>query len=172
VSDARIRPAIADDHAAITDLYNHYVVRTPITFDVEPYALQARRPWFEQFADGGRYRLLVAEGAEGILGYACTLRYRPKAAYETSVETSVYLRPDATGQGLGALLYGALFAALRGEDVHRALAGITLPNPASVALHRRFGFRSVGVYSHVGRKFGRYWDVEWFEKELDRSRGG
>jgi phosphinothricin acetyltransferase len=85
----------------------------------------------------------------------------------TSVETSIYLAPEATGRGMGTDLYAALFAALAEEDLHRAYAGVTLPNTASVALHRKFGFRSIGVYREVGRKFGKYWDVEWFEKPLD-----
>jgi phosphinothricin acetyltransferase len=67
---------------------------------------------------------------------------------------------------VGASLYGALFEALREEDLHRALAGIGLPNPASVALHRRFGFTRVALFSEQGRKFGRYWDVAWFERVL------
>ena len=79
---------------------------------------------------------------------------------------SIYLAPDALGRGIGSRLYEELFTAIAGEDVHRAYAGITLPNPGSVALHEKFGFQSIGVYHEVGRKFGRYWDVEWFEREL------
>jgi len=79
---------------------------------------------------------------------------------------SVYLDPQAGGQGLGSALYARLFDALKGEDVHRALAGVTLPNDASLALHKRFGFEPVGTYSEVGRKFDRYWDVMWIEKLL------
>ena len=71
-----------------------------------------------------------------------------------------------TGRGLGVRLYAALFDRLADEDVHRAVAGITLPNPASIALHRRFGFRDVGVFSENGRKLGRYWDVAWLERDL------
>ena len=79
---------------------------------------------------------------------------------------SVSLDPTAIGQGLGGLLYRALFESLRETDLHRAIGIITLPNPASIALHRRFGFESIGVLHEVGRKFDRYWDVEWFEKDL------
>jgi phosphinothricin acetyltransferase len=68
---------------------------------------------------------------------------------------------------VGTALYAALFAALAEEDLHRAYAGVTLPNIASVALHRKIGFRSIGAFREVGRKFGTYWDVEWFEKPLD-----
>jgi phosphinothricin acetyltransferase len=161
-----IRPAAAADLPAINDLYNHYVRETAVTFDVTEYTVEERRPWFERFGERGRHRLLVAEDGGRVLGYAGTLPFRPKAAYETSVETTIYLWPDAHGRGLGARLYQRLFADLAGEDVHRAYAGVTLPNPASIALHERFGFRPVGLYREVGRKFERYWDVQWLEKEL------
>ena len=101
------------------------------------------------------------------VGYASSSVFRPKAAYETSVETSVYVDPGWTGRGVGSRLYERLFAALEQEDVHRAYAGITLPNSGSVALHERFGFTLVGVFTHAGRKFGRYWDVAWYEKHLE-----
>ena len=166
MDDAVIRPAHAGDLPALTAIYNHYVVSTAITFDIEPFTLEARREWFDHYAERGRHRLLVVECDGGVRGYACSSRFRPKAAYDPSVETSVYLAPEYTGRGLGAQLYSALFAALEGEDVHRAYAGVTLPNPASLALHRRFGFTEAGVYGEVGRKLGRFWDVQWFEKRL------
>lgn len=161
-----IRPGREHDLPGIVEIINHYVRHTAITFDLEPFTVETRRPWFDQFAATGRYRLWVATEGDRLSGYAASMPFRAKAAYETSVETSVYLHPDARGRSLGAHLYSALFASLVGEDLHRALAGVTLPNPASIALHRRFGFRSTGVLHEVGRKQGRYWDVEWFEKSL------
>lgn len=167
MADVAIRRALPADLRALTRIYNHYVEKTPITFDVELYTVESRRPWLEKFAERGRYQLFVAEAAGEVLGYAGTTRFRDKAAYDPSVEPTVYLAPDSTGRGIGTLLYARLFEALRGEDAHRAYAGITVaPNPASVALHERFGFRRVGLLREVGRKFGRFWDVEWFEKEL------
>jgi phosphinothricin acetyltransferase len=165
--DVAIRRGAGDDLPALTELYNHYVRETAITFDVEPFTLETRRPWFEQFAAQGRHQLFVAERGGRVLGYACAMRFRLKAAYLPSVETSVYLRPEAHGRGLGTRLYAALFGALAGEDVHRAYAGITLPNPASVALHARFGFRACGTFREVGRKFGSWWDVTWMEKKME-----
>lgn len=161
-----VRPAKLDDLPAIVELYNHYVVNTSVTFDIEPFTVESRRPWFEQFGERGRHRLLVATEGATLLGYAGTLRFRPKAAYETSVETTIYVREGQGGRGLGSLLYTTLFDALRGEDVHRALGGVTLPNDASVRLHERFGFKKVAHFSEQGRKLGRYWDVAWFEKAL------
>jgi len=165
-----IRAAEPGDLDALTLIYNHYVVNTTITFDLRPFTAAERRPWFDEHRADGRHRLLVAVDDGGSLaGYASTSRWRPKAAYDTTVESSVYVHPDAVGRGMGTALYAALFESLTTEDVHTIVAGISLPNPASVALHERFGFRPVGVFRDVGRKFDRYWDVAWYQRPL-RSR--
>lgn len=164
-----IRRGSASDLPALTEIYNHYVRATAITFDLEPYTLETRRPWFDAFGASGRHQLFVAEQAGRVLGYACTRSFRDKRAYDTSVETSVYLDPEAHGRRIGTQLYTRLFAAIASEDVHRAIAGITLPNDASLALHARFGFERVGVMREVGRKFERYWDVLWMERALRTS---
>ncbi len=103
-----------------------------------------------------------------VLGFASSSPFRPRPAYSTSVEVSVYVAPEAAGRGIGTLLYEHLFAALKGQDLHRAYAGITVPNAASVRLHERFGFALVGTYSEAGRKFDRYHDVQRYEKALGR----
>ena len=150
----------------LNDVYNYYVRETFITFDLEPITAEARREWFTHYDVQGRHRLFVAVTGERLLGYASSSPFRPKAAYETSVESSIYLAPDATGKGIGTLLYGTLFDALEHEDVHRAYGGIALPNPQSVALHERFGFQRVAHFTEQGRKFGRYWDVAWYERPV------
>jgi phosphinothricin acetyltransferase len=161
------RPAILDDLPALTDIYNHYVVNTTITFDLRPFAPAERRAWFDEHATTGRHRLIVAADSDGaLLGYATTSRWRPKAAYDTTVEASVYCRSNSLGRGCGSGLYEALFESIAAEDVHRIVAGVSLPNPASIRLHQRFGFRPVGVFPGVGRKFNKYWDVAWFERPL------
>ena len=164
MSDVRIRPATRSDLPRLTEIYNYYVVHTPVTFDIEPYTVERREAWFAQFGGAGRHRLLVAERDGGVIGYAGSTRFRPKAAYETTVETTIYCAPDAAGKGIGSRLYAALFEALRGEDIHRFVAGYALPNPATAAIHARFGFKVVGVFSENGRKFGKYWDVCWVER--------
>jgi phosphinothricin acetyltransferase len=108
--------------------------------------------------------LLVAEANEIVMGYTGTSRFRPKAAYETTVETTIYCAPEAVGKGIGNQLYARLFEELKGDDVHRFVAGYALPNAASEALHQRFGFKVVGIFSENGRKFGKYWDVCWAER--------
>ncbi|MFJ8674236.1 GNAT family N-acetyltransferase [Streptomyces sp. NPDC093589] len=189
--EVQVRAGVETDLPALTDLYNHYVRETPLTFDTEPFTAEQRRPWLLSHPQDGPHRLLVAReagddpkggpgdgpkggpgdgprGAPGgdLLGYATSSAFRPKPAYATSVEVTVYCAPHAAGRGVGTLLYDALFTALAGEDIHRAYAGIAQPNEASHALHTRFGFRHIGTYTEVGRKFGRYWDVAWYQKDL------
>jgi phosphinothricin acetyltransferase len=166
MSEPTIRSGGERDLVALTDLYNHYIHETPITFDIEPFTPETRRPWLEQFAGTGPHRLLVAESAGRVVGFACSGRFRAKAAYDTSVETTIYLAHDEVRRGLGTRLYQALFAELEGEDLHRAYAGVTLPNDASLALHGKLGFQPIGIYREVGHKFGRYWDVQWLERAL------
>jgi phosphinothricin acetyltransferase len=161
-----VRGAECGDLQALTDIYNHYVKTSPATFHLEPVSLEDRREWMSRYADAGPHRLLVATLGDTIAGYATSGKLREKPGYLTSVETTVYVHPDRQARGIGARLYAALFEALAGEDVHRAYAAIVLPNPASVALHARFGFEPVGMYREAGRKFGRYWDVQRFERPL------
>lgn len=167
-TEVQVRPGVEGDLKALTDIYNHYVRETPITFDTSVFTPEERRPWLLSHPEDGPYLLKVAADADSqeILGYATSSPFRAKPAYATSVEVTIYLAPHAGGRGVGSLLYEALFEALAAEDVHRAYAGIAQPNEASRRLHERFGFRYVGTYKEVGRKFGRYWDVAWYEKDL------
>jgi len=166
-SNITIRPAQLADLARLTEIHNHYVLHTHITFDLQPFSPEQRVPWFHEHSDGRRYRLLVAaDASDGVLGYTCTGRFRPKAAYDTTVEVSIACSPDATGRGIGRRLYQSLFEQLAGEDIYRIVAGIAQPNAASNALHQRFGFKPIGWFSSVGRKFGKYWDVLWLERPL------
>ncbi len=173
-ADVLVRPAVSGDLERLNAIYNDYVVTSHCTFDLEPLSMDARREWFTHYGPAGPHRLFVAViGGYGgeVIGYATSSKFRVKPGYETSVETSIYLAPEATGLGVGSRLYGALFESLQGQDVHRAYAGIALPNPASIALHEKFGFKKVAHFTEQGRKFGRYWDVAWFEKALPGDAG-
>jgi phosphinothricin acetyltransferase len=167
-----IRPATLADLPPIIEIYNHYVRETAITFDLEPYTAETRRPWFDYFSDRGRHRLFVAEEAASVIGYAGTYRFHARAAYDTTVETTIYCAPGTHRRGIGRMLYGTLFDAVRHEDIRMMIAGITLPNEASIALHERFGFMPAGVTHQVGRKFGRYWDVVFMERRRDAAAKG
>lgn len=164
---ATIRPGDRDDLAALVRLYNHYVTASHVTFDVEPLSVADREAWLAGFADDGPHRLFVAEIDGRLAGYATSGPLRPKPAYRSSVEVTVYTDPQHTGQGIGRRLLETLLAALEREPgVHRAYAAIALPNPASIALFERSGFRRVGTFHQVGRKLGKYWDVGWYERSV------
>ncbi len=163
---ATIRPATERDHARITEIYNHYVEHGAVTFDTKPFTTAERADWFAAFGDTGPHRLLVVEEDGRVEGYAGSMQHRKKAAYDTTVELTIYLAPESEGRGHGRALYAALLAALEGEPVRTLVAGITLPNPASIALHEHFGFREIGVFHEVGTKHGQAWDVVWYERPL------
>ena len=166
-TEATIRPGRRQDLAQLTTLYNQYIENGATTFDIEPFSVERReQEWFSKYDETGRYRLFVAAEGDTVLGFVTSSMFRVKEAYRTSVETSVYCTPENTARGLGRRLYETLFSALANEDVHRAYAGITLPNEPSVKLHERLGFTLIGTYREVGWKFGQYWDVAWYEKSL------
>lgn len=157
-----VRPLGGGDAEALRAIYNHYVEKTAITFDVEPRSEAEWKAWMDQFSETGRHQCFVAVVDDAVAGWASSAPLKPRAAYDTSVETAVYLAPGRAGSGLGRRLYARLFDALAHEDVHRAFAAITAPNPPSVRLHEMFGFHHLGRFPEVGRKFGNYHDVDWY----------
>lgn len=161
-----IRPGQERDVPAINEIYNYYVVNTTVTFDVEPYTAERRRFWFRQFDPDGRHQIVVAERAGAVVGYAYSTVFRGRAAYDTTVETTVYVDRSAQRGGIGTALYTELFTRLKKTDVHRAIACIALPNAPSIALHEHLGFRAKGALAEVGHKFDKYWDIGWYEKSI------
>jgi phosphinothricin acetyltransferase len=168
--DLQIRHGESRDLNRLVEIYNYYVTETHHTFDTEAFAVAARTQWFTQFAETGPYQLLVAESGDEILGYATSTVFKSRAAYNRSVETTVYLDNGHLSQGLGTRLYTQLIESLINEDsTHRAYSGVALPNPGSIALHQKLGFARVGSYHEVGYKFGKFWDVDWYEKDISAS---
>jgi phosphinothricin acetyltransferase len=163
-----VRPGTINDLPRLTEIYNHYIVNTPTTFDLDALTVDDRRPWFDRYATHGRHRLLVADDAGDVVGFVTTSRFHPRAAYDTTVEMTVLCAPEAVGRRLGDLMYTHLFDAIAGEDIRLAIAAITMPNDASVALHERFGFTRNALLPEAGRKFGRYWDVVWMTRRMRR----
>lgn len=159
-----VRRARPDDLPAITAIYNHWVLTSPATFDIEPFTAASRRAWFDEHDDA--YPLYVAEVEGVVRGYACLSPYNEKPAYRHTAASTVYLHEASRSAGLGTGLYDTLTDEARRLGFHVLVAGVTLPNPASIALHRRFRFVSVGVMHEVGWKFDRWHDVEWFELRL------
>jgi phosphinothricin acetyltransferase len=161
-----IRDARASDLPRLTAIYNHYVEHTPTTFDTEPFTVDERRAWFDRYAATGRHRLLVAELDDRIAGYVSTSPFHTRKAYETTVELTVLCAPEFVGRRIGRAMYARLFDDISREDIHAAVAAITMPNEGSVALHEEFGFKRTALLEEVGRKFGRYWDVLWMSRAL------
>lgn len=160
-----IRPAASADAPAICAIYNPYVAGTTISFEEAPVPAADMA---QRIADVGAAGLpwLVAQEGGRLLGYAYATRWRARPAYRSSVESSVYVDAAAAGRGTGTLLYRALLDELRRREVHMVIGGIAQPNEASVALHERLGFRKVAHFSEVGRKFGRWVDVAYWELRL------
>lgn len=161
-----VRAGEESDLPALTEIYNHFVRHTVTTFDVAELTVDQRREWFSHYAHTGPHRLLVGVLGGAVAGYATSGPLRAKPAYLHSVETTIYCAPTATGRGLGTALYTALLDVLGDEDVHRAYAGVALPNDPSERLHRRLGFRELGTYTEVGFKHGRWVDVRWYERPV------
>lgn len=166
MADVSIRHVEQSDLPELLAIYNYYVVNTPVTFDLEPRTLAQRQEWLDGFSRTGKYQCFIALRGGRPIGWCCSARLKEKAAYDTSIETSIYVTPGESGKGLGRRLYQTLFAALAGEDIHRVFGGITLPNEASVGLHRAMGFKHIGTYNEIGRKFGKFWDVALYLKPL------
>ena len=159
-----IRPANLSDAAAMLAIYAPIVEHTAIFFEATPPTLQDFTARVQKYAQAWAW--LVAEREGRILGYAYGTSHRERPAYKWSTETSAYVHAGARGQGVGTLLYRALFPVLAGKGYCNAYAGIALPNAASVALHESVGFRAIGQFPSVGRKFGEWHDVGWFHRNL------
>jgi L-amino acid N-acyltransferase YncA len=159
-----IRAATESDLTAIAAIYGHEARTGIATFDTEPRSIDRWRDHLESTAPGDH--LMVATDDEVIVGYAHAAAYRPKPCYARTRETSIYLAPEAQGQGLGRQLYDDLLGWLVADGIRTAVAAVALPNPGSLALHRACGFDEVGVMREVGRKFDRWIDVLWVQKQL------
>jgi phosphinothricin acetyltransferase len=160
-----IRAANPADLAAINTLYNHYALNSPCTFDLEPWTLEQRTSWFNKLSPP--WLLFVAEQNEVLQGFAYSAAIRKKAGYATSVETTIYVDDKVCSKGVGEVLLKHLLGALSSFPLHRAYAGIALPNDPSIGLHEKLGYRHIGTFEEVGIKFGEYFSVAWYQYEFD-----
>lgn len=159
------RPARDDDAAAIQAIYAPIVERTPISFEEVPPSVDEMAARIALTLQERPF--LVAEREGRVVGYAYADRHRTRPAYRWSVDVSAYVAEDLRGLGIGRTLYADLLAVLSRQGFHAAFAGVALPNPASIALHKAVGFQPVGVYHQVGFKLGRWHDVSWWQRLLD-----
>lgn len=159
-----IRCVTLNDAHAIAEIYRPIVESTVISFEYEPPDAREMRRRIGAVLRS--YPWLVAELDGVVAGYAYGHRHREREGYRHSVEVSVYLAERARGRGIGRMLYAELFERLRTQGLHRAFAGIALPNNASIALHERCGFQPIGIFPEIGRKFDRWVDVAWYQRSV------
>lgn len=156
-----IREAQYSDAKAIAEIYNYYIHNTIITFEMEPITAEEIASRMEKYKQLGPY--LAYEENGDVIGYAYVSRFRERKAYENSVESTIYLRHGSGGKGMGFQLYSELLERVS-ANYHVIIAGIALPNEASVRLHEKCGFTKVGHFSEVGRKFDQWIDVGFWQK--------
>jgi len=156
-----IRQGTTSDAAAIAEIYNHYVRKTVVTFEEVPVAVEDMA---QRILDvGERYSWLVWDDGGRAVGWAYATAWKARSAYRFSVETTVYVAESHQGRGIGLALYGKLLEELKARNVHSAVGGIALPNPASIALHEKLGFKKIAQFVEVGRKFDRWVDVGYWQ---------
>lgn len=163
-----IRPVQVSDAHGIVEIYNHYIANTVITFEESTLSAAEMAERIEESAQVD-LPWLVAQQGEEIVGYAYASKWKGRCAYRFAVEVTVYLSPNVVSKGLGTALYEELFDQLRGKSMHVAMGGISLPNPASIALHEKFGMRKVAHFEQVGFKFGQWVDVGYWQVILTQQ---
>lgn len=153
------------DAGALSELYNHYILNTPATFEEKPISPADAAGRVRAVYEAGFPWLIAQEGPnQALLGYAYAAPWKPRPAYRYCCEVSIYIAPGSEGRGVGSALYAELIPQLAEQGMHTALAGITLPNPSSIALHEKFGFHKVAQLEQVGFKFGSWIDVGYWER--------
>jgi phosphinothricin acetyltransferase len=162
-----IRPGRISDLHGITEIRNHYILNSNALFETELERVEDRTSWFQRYSENGPHRILVAELDKRIVGYASSSKYRDGSYFSKTVELSVFVHSNTTSKGAGSKLYSALFEILQHERVHCAVAGIALPNEASIALHKKFGFQEVGIFKEYAMKNGQFYSSLWLQKMID-----
>ena len=161
-----IRPvSVTTDAAAITEIYNHYILNTVITFEEAALTTDQLAERINSLV-GASLPYLVAEVSGQIVGYAYAGRFHSRSAYRFTAESTVYLDKQAGGKGIGSKLYQPLLDALKAKGFHSAISIIALPNDASVGLHEKYNFRKAAHFSEVGYKFGQWHDVGYWQASL------
>jgi len=161
-----IRSVELSDAQKIAEIYNHYIESSIATFETRPISKQEMAQRIKDTQANDLPYLVTVDGQNQVLGYAYASKWKGRCAYRFSVESTVYLAAESTGQGLGKALYDALFKVLKQMKYHAVIAGISLPNPASVAMHETFGMKKVAHFEQVGFKFDQWVDVGYWQKIL------
>lgn len=160
-----IRPVKRQDAQDLVDIYNHYVKNTVVTFEEDCIDSNEMAKRIDKVTDLNLPWLVIEEN-DILLGYAYATPWKARSAYRFSVEATVYLAPKEQGKGLGTQVYRALFTELKQKSIHSVMGGITLPNPASIALHEKLGMHKVAHFHQVGRKFDQWLDTGYWQLTL------
>jgi L-amino acid N-acyltransferase YncA len=160
-----IRTATMDDAAQLCEIYNHYVSNTTVTFEEGSVSVEEMVTRIQETLQSLPW--LVVEENHLVLGFCYASKWKGRCAYRYSVESTVYLSPDAAGRGLGTELYTILLKELKDRGLHTVMGGIALPNDASIALHEKFGFEKIAQFKQVGNKFGKWIDVGYWQLIFD-----
>ena len=160
-----IREATDEDAQAIAEIYNHYIRNTVITFEEDVLDAKEVIKRIKKVQQSG-FSWLVAQVDNNVIGYAYSSPWNERAAYIHTAEVSVYLSHTVRSKGWGTKLYKVLFNSLREKSIHIVIGGVTLPNPASVAIHEKFGLEKVAHFKQVGYKFGEWLDVGYWQLQL------
>lgn len=164
--------AVEREHLeAIATIYAEVVRTSHATFDIEPPTIERwERTLAHTEADAGHFLIAAIDETGALLGYAKSGRFKERAAYASTCETSVYVAENARRRGVATALYARLLELLDDSPLLLATAGVAEPNSASTRLHRAFGFERVGTFTDVGVKFGRAWSVTWYQRRLAAGR--
>jgi phosphinothricin acetyltransferase len=159
-----IRNVAAADVADITEIYNHYIRETTVTFEEESLSDEEMAVRIHHISL--QYPYIVFEESGRVVGYAYATRWKERSAYRNSAETTVYVHKDSVGRGIGKQLYHQLIELCKQTNLHYLIGGITMPNDASVKLHESLGFKYVGTFKEVGYKFEKWLDVGYWGRRM------
>ena len=162
-----VRPVSPADYQAIADIYNHYIEHSVVSFEETAVSVVEIEARVARVQTNGLPWLVAQDSQANVLGFAYASPWKTRSAYRFTVELSVYLASDAIAQGWGTRLYSAVVSDLKETPIKTVVAGITLPNPASVAIHEKFGLKKVAHFEKVGFKFDRWLDVGYWQADMD-----
>ncbi|SFD65681.1 GNAT family N-acetyltransferase [Pseudoalteromonas denitrificans] len=158
-----IRAVKTDDIDSIVHIYNHYINNSIVTFETQSITAEQMKERIDSINKDGLPWLIAEDDGNNIIGYAYASKWKGRCAYKHSVEITVYLNNKTTEKGWGSKLYAGLFKALKNRNIHTAIGGIALPNPASIALHEKFGMKKAAHFEQVGQKFDKWIDVGYWQ---------
>lgn len=159
-----VRPIKTIDIPRVCDIYNHYILATNASFEVDPVPVAEMERRVVEFTNA--FPFLVYEEEGDVLGFCYASKWRPRPAYHYTAEVTIYLDKEHLGRGIGKQLYQELFARLKKTGMHSMIAAIALPNEKSQALHESFGFKQVAHFKDMGYKLDHWIDVGYWQKML------